>query len=72
MKVFKISRKPFSNNATILYENGSSDYLPHQKLREKLLKEGLKNPDKVLDYVWNFYEAEVRINNDHAQINSTH
>ena len=60
-RVIKLERKPYSNHVTLLYEDGSSDYLRHPETRIKLLSLRVKDPDKVLDYIWNFHVATVKI-----------
>lgn len=59
--VVKLKREPFSNNVTIEYPDGNSDYLDHLNAKYKLIGLGVKNPDVVLDYIWNFYEATIKL-----------
>jgi hypothetical protein len=66
-KVLWVLRRQYSNSVTIYYADGSSDFLPHQEARTKLFREGVKDPDKILDYVWNFYEAKVVISDPVAK-----
>jgi len=58
-KVIKLKRRPFSDHVLIEYEGGTSDYLPHKKAFDKLKEHGVKDPEKILDYVWNFYKATI-------------
>lgn len=59
--IIKLSRRPFSSNITIAYEDGSSDYLPHRQARAKLIDLGVKDPDLPLDYIYNFYETTIKL-----------
>lgn len=59
--IIKLKREPYSDYVTFLYEDGSSDYLPHLKARYRLIGLGVKDPDKVLDYIWNFYGATIKL-----------
>lgn len=63
-KVLWIIRRPYATHVTIFYADGSSDYLTHPEMRTCLFREGVKDPDKVLDWVWNFYEAKVVVKHD--------
>lgn len=63
MAVRKITllRQPFAAFVTLQFEDGSSERLSHEAAFRRLLREGVKNPEKPLDYVWNFHKAVIEL-----------
>ena len=60
-----ITRDPFSDYFVFKFEDGSSDEFEPDEARQWLKEHGA-DPDKaekVLDHVWNFWKAEVEIEN---------
>ena len=64
--IIKLKREPFSDHVTIEYPDGNSDYLDHLNTKYKLIGLGVKNPDVVLDYIWNFYEATIKLSRNNS------
>jgi hypothetical protein len=60
-KCIILRRAAFSNKVTLFYKDGSSDYLAHPDARLKLTSLGVKDPDKILDFVWNFNKSTIYV-----------
>lgn len=63
-RIIKLEREPYSDRVTLIYENGESDLLDAEKARIKLRALGVKDPDKPLDHVWNFYKCTIKLTDD--------
>ena len=58
----RVTRQPYDTQYSILLPNGSEEYVPIEKAERILLMYGVKDPDKVLTHVWNFYSALLYVN----------
>jgi hypothetical protein len=63
-RVIKLEKKRHSNNVTLFFQDGSSDLLCHADAWKKLADLGVKEPDKVLDWCWNYGKATIKIDID--------
>ena len=58
----RVTRQPYDDQYSILLPNGSEEYVPIDKAERILLMYGVKEPDKILTHVWNFYSALLYVN----------
>ena len=58
----RVTRQPYDDQYSILLPNGSEEYVPIDKAERILLMYGVKDPDKILTHVWNFYSALLYVN----------
>jgi hypothetical protein len=56
-----ITRQPYDDSYSILLPNGSEEYVPTDKAERILFMYGVKDPEKILTHVWNFYSALVYV-----------
>lgn len=57
-----IIRDPFDDQVTIHLPNGNSEYLPADRAELLLRSNGVKEPIKVLDHVYNWNKATLFLN----------
>jgi len=58
-----VRREPYDDSYSILLPNGNSEYVLVDAAERILKSYGIKNTDKILTHVWNFYLAVVYVNN---------
>lgn len=56
-----MSRVPYDDAVTIKLPNGSEEYVLSDKADRLLRLHGVKNPDKYLTHLWNFYSAIIYV-----------
>src|ERR1700747_374381 len=64
----RVSRMPYDDHYSIFLPTGSEEYVPIDKAERILLMYGVKEPDKILMHVWNFYSALIYV---HDPANAT-
>lgn len=63
--MIRVTRQPFGDYFTIILPNGHTEELEPDPAREWFKERGANMDviEKVLDHVWNFYRAEVTVEN---------
>ena len=58
----RVTRQPYDDHYSIHLPTGSEEYVPTDKAERILLMYGVREPDKILTHVWNFYSATIYVN----------
>jgi hypothetical protein len=67
----QVSRVPYDDAVTILLPNGSEEYVPSDRAERLLQLHGVKDPERIITHVWNFYFACLYVD-DPAYKNDPH
>lgn len=57
-----VTRQPYDDSYSILLPTGSEEYVPTDKAERILRMYGVRDPEKILTHVWNFYSALIYVN----------
>jgi hypothetical protein len=66
-----VTRQPYDDQYSILLPTGSEEYVPTEKAERILLMYGVRDPEKILTHVWNFYSALIYVNDPAAKSTTT-
>lgn len=56
-----VSRVPYDDSITLILPNGSEEYVASDRAERLLRMYGVKDPEKIITHVWNFYHATLYV-----------
>lgn len=59
--LIKVTREPYDDSYSIFLPNGDEEYVLPDKAERLLRLHGIKDPEKILTHVHNFYESVIYI-----------
>ena len=59
--IIRVSRVPYDDSVTIILPNGSEEYVYTDRAERLLRMHGVRDPEKILTHVWNFYSATLYV-----------
>jgi hypothetical protein len=62
----QVSRVPYDDSLTIILPNGAEEYVLSDRAERLLRIHGVKDPEKIITHVWNFYSATLYVDDPAA------